>query len=193
MAPTRKEQAAQSRERLLQAAEARFIDQGYEATTVAQILADAGMARGALYHYFPDGKVAIFAEAVERADVEFHTRIDTVAASGLDAPAMLLAGFRAFLDCCLDPAFSRLILVEGPSVLPEAWTGSTELGLLRQTLEAGVNTGHFRPLPLDVTAATLYGAVRRSGDHVVNAKNKKKAVGEALDVLAMLVDGLRAD
>src|ERR1700734_4083248 len=56
----RKEQAAASRAELMEAARESFAELGYEGTTVAGILKRAGMARGALYHYFPGGKAEIF-------------------------------------------------------------------------------------------------------------------------------------
>ena len=46
---TRKEQAANSRALLVDTARRLFVDQGYEATPVSQILDEADMARGALY------------------------------------------------------------------------------------------------------------------------------------------------
>lgn len=44
-----------------------FRRQGYASTGLQQILSESGAPKGSLYHYFPNGKEAIGAAAVERA------------------------------------------------------------------------------------------------------------------------------
>ncbi len=48
------------RRRVLDAAAARLVSQGYAATTLRQVAADAGIKAGSIYHYFPS-KEALFA------------------------------------------------------------------------------------------------------------------------------------
>ena len=55
----RKEQAAETRRRLISSAEKLFAEKGYSATPVRQINKSIGMADGLLYHYFPGGKKEI--------------------------------------------------------------------------------------------------------------------------------------
>ena len=45
-----------TRQTLLQAAFAEIYHKGYQAASLTQILADTGLSKGALYHYFPDKK-----------------------------------------------------------------------------------------------------------------------------------------
>lgn len=52
-------QAAQRRESILAAALGCLTEQGYEPTTVAEIVARSGASTGSLYHFFPHGKPAI--------------------------------------------------------------------------------------------------------------------------------------
>ena len=55
----RQEQAAETRKKLLNAAEKLFAENGYSATPVRRINNSIGMADGLLYHYFPGGKKEI--------------------------------------------------------------------------------------------------------------------------------------
>ena len=55
----RQQQAAETRMRLLGAAERLFAEKGYNATPVRKINQSIGMADGLLYHYFPGGKKEI--------------------------------------------------------------------------------------------------------------------------------------
>lgn len=52
----RKEQAAETRERILEAAKSLFAEKGYHGTPVREITRKIGMGDGILYHYFPGGK-----------------------------------------------------------------------------------------------------------------------------------------
>lgn len=45
-----------TRQKLLEAAFAEIHRQGFQAASIAQILADTGLTKGALYHHFPDKK-----------------------------------------------------------------------------------------------------------------------------------------
>jgi Transcriptional regulator len=52
----RKEQAAETREKILEAAKSLFAEKGYHGTPVREITRKIGMGDGILYHYFPGGK-----------------------------------------------------------------------------------------------------------------------------------------
>jgi TetR/AcrR family transcriptional repressor of lmrAB and yxaGH operons len=45
-----------TRDRLVTAAATLFLRKGYHATGLTEILAEAGVPKGSLYHFFPDGK-----------------------------------------------------------------------------------------------------------------------------------------
>ena len=113
----RKEQAAASRSELVEAARFCFGHRGYDATTVAAILERTGMARGALYHYFPGGKAEIFSAVFELINEDFHRRRDAPLA--LSSPvARLRAGVAVFLEMCIEDDFARIALTDAPRVVP---------------------------------------------------------------------------
>ncbi|ORT96726.1 TetR family transcriptional regulator, partial [Frankia casuarinae] len=55
----RTEQTADTRQALISAARRRFAEQGFASTGTEEIVADAQVTRGALYHHFRD-KAALF-------------------------------------------------------------------------------------------------------------------------------------
>jgi AcrR family transcriptional regulator len=187
----RKEQAQESRAALLAAARTCFTESGYESTTVAAILDRAGMARGALYHYFPGGKADIFAAVFDLVDAEYHVHRDAALPlpSALDR---LKGGARAFLELCADESFARIVLADAPRVVP----GQDQLGssykLLREQLADAITTGEVRLLDLDTLAMTLYGAIRSAGEHITEASDSQASVEAATATIFALIDGLRA-
>jgi AcrR family transcriptional regulator len=188
---TRKEQAAQSRTHLVDTALRLFVEQGYDATPVSQILDEAGMARGALYHHFPDGKQQLFVEVVDVVDHQLHEGFDEIAATIESPVAQISAGFDVLLRLATDRQFARIILIEAAAVMPGAWTDGSEFVLLRDTLQRAMEAGELRAMPLDAATSTLYGAARRAADFVARADDPKRSADDCRDVLRAVLDGLR--
>lgn len=188
---SRKEQAEASRALLVDAARQCFTAYGYEATTVAAILQHAGMARGALYHYFPGGKRELFTSVFETINDEFHRRRDTV--SEVASPlARLRAGIRVFLDLCTEDDFARIALIDAPRLVPGQAERGSSYELLRSQLEEAVAAGEVRQFHVEAMALALYGAVRSAGEFVISASDREQAAATAFRSIGLLLDGLIA-
>jgi AcrR family transcriptional regulator len=187
---TRREQAESSRAGLVEAARQSFTERGYESTTVAAILERAGMARGALYHYFPGGKQEIFHAVFASINDEFHRRRDAFAV--LESPMeRIRAGMRVFLDLCTDDDFARIALVDAPRVVPGQAERGSSYTLLRDQLGEAIAIGEVGAFDVDAMAMALYGAVRSAGELVLTATDRDQAATIASESLALLLDGLR--
>jgi TetR/AcrR family transcriptional regulator, lmrAB and yxaGH operons repressor len=77
------------RDALVEAAARLFEAQGYAATGLNQILEESGTPKGSLYHYFPEGKEALAAAAIDRAGREVAARITRGLAVDEDAARAL--------------------------------------------------------------------------------------------------------
>lgn len=64
-----------AREQILQTTCSLLDKQGYHGTGLNEIVKESGAPKGSLYHYFPDGKEQIVAEAVLGSGVETAERI----------------------------------------------------------------------------------------------------------------------
>ncbi|HEY7142691.1 MAG TPA: TetR/AcrR family transcriptional regulator [Streptosporangiaceae bacterium] len=186
----RKEQAAASRAELLEAARQSFTELGYERTTVAGILDRAGMARGALYHYFPGGKSEIFTAVFDLINESFHQRRDAL--RSMPSPvARLRAGVAVFLELCTKEDFARIALTDAPSVVPGQGEPGSSFALLREQVAEAMDAGELQPLDVEVTAMALYGAVRSAGEFVISADDRAGAVPTAIRTLDCFIEGLR--
>ncbi len=88
-----------TRERILQAAERLMIDQGYNATSVDQVIAESSSSKGAFFHHF-ESKADLALQLVERyvaADLAFLDA-GLAATAGIDDPAARVIAFLRFYE-----------------------------------------------------------------------------------------------
>jgi AcrR family transcriptional regulator len=101
---SRAEQQRQTRERVIEAAERLFVEQGFHATSVDQIAAEAGHTRGAVYSNFEskeDVFFGVYELRAERGIAEYERVIAAAAATGgtgLDALSLAAARRRGHDD-----------------------------------------------------------------------------------------------
>ncbi len=124
MKKERQARAEATRSALLDAARGLFADRGYAETSTPDICALAGITRGALYHHFAD-KRDLFRAVLDREAQAVAADIRGAAPPTLDDRESLVAGSLAYLDAMRRPGRTRLLLIEGPTVL-----GAEEIGAL---------------------------------------------------------------
>ncbi|MGB0121781.1 MAG: TetR/AcrR family transcriptional regulator [Solirubrobacterales bacterium] len=189
------EQGEATRSLLVATARKLFVERGYGGTSTEEIVRQAGVTRGALYHHFRDKK-DLFRAVHEQVEAEVTASIGETMASGKDPIDMLRIGVFAFLDASTDVDIARIALVDAPSVL--GWQEWREidlrygLGLLVAGLQGGMDLGVLRPQPALPLAHLMLGAMSEAGMLVANADDPVKARAEVEPPLLGLVEGLRA-
>lgn len=192
------ERSERTRAQLVSAARRLFAERGYSDVSIEDVVRDAGLTRGALYHQFPGGKVDLFTAVFEQVEEELIAEIgETLAAAAAeDAIAGLYAGIDATLDAALNPEVVRLTLLDAPAVLGwEAWREAGArygLGLVRAGLQGAMDAGSITRTPLDPLAQLLLAAVEEAVVYVARAEDPAAARKEAESALHRLLDGLRA-
>lgn len=78
-----------TRDRILQAAQESFAQDGYDATSVAQICKRAGVTKGGFYHHFPS-KQALFLELIEGWLTGLDTLLDAIRGSTATVPEAIM-------------------------------------------------------------------------------------------------------
>lgn len=119
----RKENAALTQAALRAAGRRLFAAQGYDATPVDALCAEAGVTTGALYHHYRDKKGLFRAIAEELEGGLVAQALQTIRnaqAAGASAWDAFLAGVDTILDACASPQARRIGLVEAPAVLGTA-------------------------------------------------------------------------
>jgi TetR/AcrR family acrAB operon transcriptional repressor len=85
MARRTKEEAAATRDSILDAAEKLFVEQGVSRTTLQHIATEAGVTRGAIYWHFDD-KGALFNAMMERATLPLEAELQMLDQAESDDP-----------------------------------------------------------------------------------------------------------
>ena len=194
--PRRAEHALDTRVALVAAARRLFAAQGYDDTGTEQIVAEARVTRGALYHHFRD-KADLFRAAMAEAAAEVAMQLtdEQLAAEAPSPLADIREGISAFLDVCVGGDFQRIVLVDGPRVLgADAWEELVERygrGLLEEWLDRAVSAGDVAPVPTGPLARLLIAMLTEASLAIARATDPLPARAELGEVLDRLVTGLR--
>lgn len=134
---SQKDRTETMRAALVAAGRKLFIDKGFAATGTPEIVAAAGVTRGALYHHFAD-KEALFAAVIcAEAEAVAH-QIDRSGSPGLSPAEALIQGGEAFLAAMREQGRARLMLVEAPAALSPEVLADIDAATGGRTLEEGL-------------------------------------------------------
>lgn len=125
MSKTGNEPQQPARERLLQAAEVLFYNDGIIATGIDAIVARAGVAKKSLYNNF-DSKADLVAEYLVRRHAEWLRLYDVRVRCATDPRARVLAVFEAYedhADCAYEHGFRGCGLLNAAAELPAGHPG----------------------------------------------------------------------
>jgi AcrR family transcriptional regulator len=182
-----------SRGALLDAAHELFAERGYGGVGTEEIVARAGVTRGALYHHFADKRDLVRA-VHERLEERLVAGIGERIAGTEDPWELIVTGVGAFLDSCTDPAVRRIALLDAPSVLGWAeWREIDErygLGLVSFGLQNAMDRGVLAERPVRPLAHLLMGAMAEAAMVIANADDPAAAREQVEAPLLALVEGL---
>jgi AcrR family transcriptional regulator len=186
--------AVATRAALLEVGRELFAERGYAGVGTEEIVARAGVTRGALYHHFAD-KRALFRAVHEELEQALVAGIGEQIAGIEDPWKLMLAGVRAFLDACTDPAIMQISLIDAPAVLGWAqWREIDErygLGLVSFGLQNAIDGGVLARQPVRPLAHLLMGAMAEAAMLIAASQDPQAARAEVEPPLIALLDGLR--
>jgi AcrR family transcriptional regulator len=192
----RAEHASDTRAALLAAARRLFAEQGYDGTGTEQVVAEARVTRGALYHHFRD-KADLFRAVMAKTAGEVARQLtgewlEEPSASPLDD---VRQGVSAFLDVCIGGDFQRIVLVDGPRVLgAEAWDQLVDQygrSLLHKWMNRGMAAGDIDHLPVQPLVRLLIAMLTEASLTIASSPDPAGTRTELGATLDRLLTGLR--
>ena len=177
--------SAARREQLLEVGRSLFAEKGFEATSVEEIAATAGVSKPVVYEHF-GGKEGLYAVIVDREMLALLDRVES-ALTGNGARVLLEQAALALLDYIEADTDGFRILVRDSPVATSTGTFASLVGDIAQRVEhllaAEFTLRGYDPKFAPMYAQMLVGMVALTGQWWVDVRKPKKA-----DVAAHLVN-----
>ncbi|HWK67227.1 MAG TPA: helix-turn-helix domain-containing protein [Rhizobiaceae bacterium] len=185
-----RERTETTRAELIAAARRLFVEKGFGETATPDIVAAAGLTRGALYHHFAD-KQALFRAVVETEAEAVAQEIDQASPPSLTPREALVQGGQAFLAAMAKPGRTRLLLLDGPAVLGriamDEIDGRHAVRTLREGLTFAAKAG---ALPKTVAVNALAHLLSSAFDRAALAIEAGADPEDYKAALAAIIDGV---
>ena len=151
---------AANRAAILAAARRVFIELGYGAASVRDIVRGTDLATGTFYNYFPD-KESVLAALVDEIAVEARARVHAARMAATTLEGFVSAGFRAYFEFLVEDPETVAFMRRNAGTIrtrfdePALGAGIEEL---RADLETAVRAGRIPAHDADLMAAAMVGA-----------------------------------
>lgn len=192
---THAERRAATRGAVLAAATDLFARQGFAATTVDEIAAAAGVAKGAVYHHF-DTKETLFEAVFDETSRGLAARLAAAAPKQpQDALQALAAGARAYFAACVEPRTFQIVLKDGPPVL--GWARWRDIDMrdfghvVPRALKAAIKQGLITEQPVEPLARLIIGGITEVAMACAESSNPSRTAEQHVRALERLLEGLR--
>ena len=194
MTRTQRERTEATTGQLLDAARSLFAADGYNATSLEDVVAAAGVTKGALYHHF-SSKRDLFGGVFEREQETLAQVCHDAYRAESDPWEGFHAGCRAFLESSLDPGVQRIVSLDGPAVL--GWETVREIearhsmSMIENGLRHAIERGRIDPRPTGPLAHMLFGALCEGAMTVARSGgDQRAAMREVADELGNILRSL---
>jgi AcrR family transcriptional regulator len=181
MRSKRESNKAANRESILEAARKVFLESGYDAVTIRDVIGATHLASGTFYNYFRT-KEEVFRALIEERIVALTAQLKAVrgAARSLDefVQGAYLAAFTAIAG---DPVLYSLLL-RNEAVVRHLYKDSVlgiSLTALKEDIKDAIRRGIMPALDVDFLAAALFGAGYEMGRRLAESPRKDPAAAAA--------------
>lgn len=178
---------------ILASARKLFSEKGFEATSVDDIAAAAGIAKGAVYHHF-DSKEAVFARVLVAVQEELFAQPEPPAARRMTEPLdRISAAILRYLLAASAPGVKRILLIDGPAVI--GWLRWREIddryfGVGARRAIARLLGPGASPDDIDAHTHLLMGAIMEAALVCATAKDPRRSARALAAALRRMLENL---
>lgn len=157
---TQQERSSATTNHILTSARKLFARDGYTATSLDAICADAEVTKGAFYHHFRN-KQQLFRAVYEREQQDLSDAIAQTYSHHKDPWEALFQGMREFLVGSTEPSTQRITLIDAPGAL--GWEAMREIRtdcrrMMLYGLSQALGKGRLPRHEIESLASMIYGA-----------------------------------
>lgn len=181
---------------MIAAGRAAFSEYGFSNASLEQIVKDAGVTTGALYHHFGNKK-ALFLAVAESIEQEILERITAELTDAMSGWEQLERGLNLTFELCTNAGVHRILFSDAPNVIGMREWRDIELrygfGLMYQVLEGLRASGEIRCDSLELTVRMLLGGLMEAVHAAVAAEDSERVIADAKRTLLGFIESLRSD
>ncbi|AOA59787.1 TetR/AcrR family transcriptional regulator [Acinetobacter larvae] len=179
---------------LLQTARKVFTAHGFNATSMDDLTAQAGLTRGALYHHFGDKK-SLFQAVIIEIDQEMDQRLQQITAQHTDPWQGFLQRCIHFLEMALEPEIQRLILEDARAVLGQQSLDAQQycISSIENILTTLMKQQIIKHMDCTALARFIHGSLNEAAFWIAQSQDGQQTLAQSIDVLTQLLIGLRLD
>ena len=191
--PSQAERREKTRAKLIEAARSFFAENGFDETHTGDILTEAGVSRGALYHHFATKKDMFEAVFVAESETTIERANRGLKATDSPLEDLIQACFR-WLKVVQDPVSTAILLDQGPKVL--GWQrardleSKSSLDLMRKGLERSEQAKEIQLPSLELTARILNAIIAEAALAQLYAQPKTSRQTQEASI-RLFIEGLR--
>ena len=189
----RESRSVATQARIIATAQRIFSRDGYANASLAEIVDQAEVTTGAVYHHFGDKKGLLRAVA-EHLEQEILNELAELAPKK-DPWEAFETGILATLKICARPDIQRIVFQEAPNVIGSAAWREIEVqyafGVMQKTIHSLAETKQIHAPDPDLVAQIILGAVIQAAHGVAISNSKKKALADAQSTVTRIVRALQ--
>jgi AcrR family transcriptional regulator len=179
--------------RIISTAQRIFARDGFAKASLAEIVSQAEVTTGAVYHHFGDKKGLLRAVA-EHLEEEILLELAKLVPQK-DPWVAFETGVLATLEICARPDIQRIVFQEAPNVIgPAAWREievQYAFGVMQKTIRSLAEARQIQAPDPDLTAQIILGAVIQAAHGVAISKSKQQALADAKSTITLIIRALR--
>ena len=179
---------------IVRAASALFGRDGYAATSVDEIAAAAGVAKGAIYHHFKS-KARLFETVLEATTAQLAAEVAGRAGSAADVWDSIAVATEVYFELAAVGPAAQIVLKDGPAVL--GWERWREIDAehfgraIPAILEAAMSAGLIAAQPIAPLARLLLGAATEAAAACAASPDPVETGRAHAQAFRGLLEGLR--
>lgn len=183
-----------TRDAMIAAGRAAFTQHGFADASLDEIVQEAQVTTGALYHHFGNKK-GLFQAVAESIEQDILDRISASLNDEMSGWEQLEMAMHMTFALCADSGVHRILFSDAPNVIGMREWRSIELrygfGLVRRILNKLKEDGELSCCSVDLTAQMLLGAVMEAVHAVVMSEDSERTAADAKQTLLGFMETLK--
>ena len=193
--PRRTETETVRQEQILAASRTLFKEKGYDGTTIADIVKEAGVAQGTFYLYFSSKRDAFLALS-QQLDQAAAMTVSGAYDLALTFEERLRALTKAGFECGKRNADLVRLVHFGADSMPvdvqaEFLRSSPQIAGLTQVFEQAIEAGEMEPMDPEITARLIWGMVKNAFVEAFVLGDERDAQRLEEGAARLIINGLR--